>query len=112
MQLNSGVDALQSVKALAKLCHQPNYIEALDKCHNAIRSGSALSSALSNSGLVLSNRLNQLFYSAEQSGSLASGLTKYLLTQEIELEDEISLLNQWLARTLYFVILLFCYFVI
>ena len=106
MQLNSRVDALQSIKILTKLCNEPDYIKAVDQCHNAISSGNDLSSALSSSGLVFSSNLYQLFYSAEKSGSLASGLTKYLLTQEIELEDEIRLLNQWLARILYFVVLL------
>jgi type II secretory pathway component PulF len=106
LQLKSGVDALQAVKALEKLCNEPDYLESVDKCHKAITSGSDLSSALSNSGLVFSNELYQLFNTAEKSGSLVSGLTMYLKKQELELEDQIGSLNQWLSRIFYFVVLL------
>ncbi len=105
LQLKSGVDALQAVKALEKLCSVPNYLESVGNCHQSISSGSDLLSALDNAGLVFNSDLYQLFNTSEKSGSLDSGLTRYLTVKELELENQIVSLNQWLSRIFYFLVL-------
>jgi len=50
--------------------------------------------------------LFQLFTAAEKSGSFSSGLIMYLKKQELEIDLQIDSLTQWLARILYFVVLL------
>ncbi|MFT6266895.1 MAG: type II secretory pathway component PulF [Oleiphilaceae bacterium] len=105
-QLKAGIDAFQAVKALEGLCNQPNYLESVGACHKAIAAGSDLSSALTNSGLVFSTNLYQLFNTAEKSGSLDSALTSYLTMLESDLDNQIESLNQWLSRVFYFLVLL------
>ncbi|MFT7184779.1 MAG: type II secretory pathway component PulF [Pseudohongiellaceae bacterium] len=105
-QLRAGINAFQAVKALERLCNEPGYLASVGNCQKLISSGSDLSSALTNSGLVFNTNLYTLLNTAEKSGSLDSAITRYLTQQKSDLENQIGSLNQWFSRAFYFLVLL------
>jgi type II secretory pathway component PulF len=105
-QLKTGINVFQAVKALEGFCNEPDYLESMANCQKAISSGSDLSSALTDSGLVFNTNLYQLLNSAEKSGSLDSALTRYLTQQKLDLENQIGSFIQWSSRIFYFLVLL------
>lgn len=101
LQLKSGIDAHQAVKALEIFCNKPNYLKSLANCQRLISAGSDLTSALSQSNLIFSNDLYQFLYTSEKSGTLDTGLTSYLAIKESEIEEQIDTLIQWFPRIFY-----------
>ncbi len=85
-QIESGIDFQNSVRQMEKLLKSGGYEEIAKNCQRLLKQGENVVDALSRSGLILTDVLQQVMNTGEQSGRLVEILRHHLQLQHREHE--------------------------
>ncbi len=100
-QIESGVDFQNSVRQMEKLLKSGGYEAAAKNCQRLLKQGENVVDALSRSGVILTDVLQQVMNTGEQSGRLVEILRHHLQLQYRELELITDSFYAWIPRIYY-----------